>query len=186
MYGHPRQLVTFVLLVGIFSAGLMSRGIAAELLSPEEARKLFVTAIPLQIELAASEPTIVDPVHLAFDEQGRLWVVEMRDYPNGPAPGQPPISRIKILRDLDGDGVYEKATVFADQLLFATSLLPWKGESSWPWREKSSGCGTTMETTAWIIGKFGWKGSRRKIPNCEPIIPRSDRMAGSIFQTVCA
>lgn len=127
MYGHPRQLVTFVLLVGIFSAGLMSRGIAAEPLSPEEARKLFVTAIPLQIELAASEPTIVDPVHLAFDEQGRLWVVEMRDYPNGPAPGQPPISRIKILRDLDGDGVYEKATVFADQLLFATSLLPWKG-----------------------------------------------------------
>lgn len=81
----------------------------------------------LKIELVAAEPEVVDPVAIAFDADGRMWVVEMRDYPNGPAKGQPPKSRIKILEDTDNDGRYEKVTIFADQLLFATGLQPWKG-----------------------------------------------------------
>lgn len=79
------------------------------------------------IEPVATEPAIVDPVHMAFDELGRLWVVEMRDYPWGPRNGGEPISRIKTLTDRDGDGVYETSVVFADKLLFPTGLLPWKG-----------------------------------------------------------
>lgn len=81
----------------------------------------------LKIELVASEPEVVDPVAIAFDADGRMWVVEMRDYPNGPAKERPPKSRIKILEDTDGDGRFEKVTIFADQLLFATGLQPWKG-----------------------------------------------------------
>src|SRR5262249_1334122 len=52
---------------------------------------------------------------------------EMRDYPNGPPPGQPPEGRVKVLEDRDGDGRFEHSTVFVDGLLFANGLLPWKG-----------------------------------------------------------
>lgn len=95
-------------------------------LSPDDAQAAFRLPPGLRIELVASEPQIESPVAMTFDENGRLWVVEMRDYPNGPAPGKPPEGRIKILEDRDGDGRYEHVTVFADNLLFANGLLPWK------------------------------------------------------------
>ena len=62
-----------------------------------------------------------------FDEDGRMWVVEMRDYPTGPTKEFPQRSRISILTDKDGDGFFETATVFADGLSFATGVQPWKG-----------------------------------------------------------
>lgn len=81
----------------------------------------------MQIEIVAAEPEVIDPVAIQFDEHGRLWVVELSDYPNGPEPGKPPLSRIKLLEDKDGDGRYETAHVFADKLLFATGVQPWDG-----------------------------------------------------------
>ncbi len=63
---------------------------------------------------------------MAFDERGRLWVVEMIDYPNGPKPGEPGQSRIKLLTDNDGNGRFENARVFADKLLFANGLIPYR------------------------------------------------------------
>ena len=66
-------------------------------------RKLFK-----KIEIAACEPEVVDPVTVRFDEAGRMWVAEYRDYPNGPAPGAKPLSRIKLLEDKDGDGRFER------------------------------------------------------------------------------
>lgn len=96
-------------------------------LSPEDSLKHLRLLPGLKLELAAREPEIVDPVAMRFDEQGRLWVVEMRDYPHGPAEGEEPQSVIKTLEDRDGDGRFETATVFADKLLFATGLQPWRG-----------------------------------------------------------
>ena len=97
-------------------------------LSPEESLKHFVLADKnLQIEIVAAEPEVIDPVAIQFDEHGRLWVVELSDYPNGPEPGKPPLSRIKLLEDKDGDGRYETAHIFADKLLFATGVQPWDG-----------------------------------------------------------
>jgi putative membrane-bound dehydrogenase-like protein len=96
-------------------------------LSPAEAIKHFRLHPGLKIELVAAEPAVQSPVAMVFDEQGRLFVVEMPDYPNGPKPGQKPEGRIKQLFDRDRDGVYESASVFADGLLFANGLLPWKG-----------------------------------------------------------
>jgi len=96
-------------------------------LSPAESLKHLQTDTGLRIELVASEPQIVDPVAMRFDESGRLWVVEMRDYPNGPQAGGKPMSTIKVLDDRDGDGHYETAKTFADELLFATGLQPWRG-----------------------------------------------------------
>lgn len=95
-------------------------------LTPQEEQKHFQLAPGLRIELAACEPQIESPVALAFDEHGKLWVVEMRDYPNGPAKGEKPAGRIRVLEDKDGDGFYEHSTIFADHLLFANGVLPWK------------------------------------------------------------
>ena len=82
--------------------------------------KAFVLADPeLTIELVASEPDVTSPVAIAWDEDGRLYVAEMNDYPVAPASG-----RIKRLEDRDGDGRYEHATVFADGLPFPNGVLP--------------------------------------------------------------
>jgi putative membrane-bound dehydrogenase-like protein len=95
-------------------------------LSPAEAVKQFRIAPGLRIELVAAEPLVQSPVDIAFDADGRLWVVEMPDYPNGPPKGKPPEGRIRILEDKKGDGVYDHATTFAGELLFANGLLPWR------------------------------------------------------------
>jgi putative membrane-bound dehydrogenase-like protein len=81
----------------------------------------------LAIELVAAEPEVIDPIDIRFDEFGRMYVVEMRDYPLGPKPGEPPLSRIKLLEDRDGDGRFETAFVFAENLSFVTGVQPWKG-----------------------------------------------------------
>src|SRR5690606_9566282 len=68
-----------------------------------DAVEMFELHPELRIELVASEPQIIDPVSAAFDHLGRLWVVEMNDYPTGPLPGKSPNGKIKILTDTDGD-----------------------------------------------------------------------------------
>ncbi|MCI0376041.1 MAG: c-type cytochrome [Gemmataceae bacterium] len=95
-------------------------------LSPADAHKQFQVAKGLRIELVAAEPLVQSPVAIAWDESGRLFVVEMQDYPNGPPKGQPPEGRIRILHDKNGDGKFDEATTFADKLLFANGLLHWK------------------------------------------------------------
>lgn len=96
-------------------------------LTPEESLKHFQIDPDCRIELVAAEPDVSAPVSIAFDEKGQLWVVEMHDYPNGPAPGEPGKSRIRVLTDEDGDGKYSNPRVFVDQLLFANSLMHWDG-----------------------------------------------------------
>ncbi len=99
---------------------------ASRPLDPHQALQSFRLPEDLVIELVASEPDIVDPVAIRFDAQGHLWVVQMVDYPHGPGEGQPPLSRISRLSDVDGDGRFETAVVFADHLLFPTGLQPWR------------------------------------------------------------
>jgi len=96
-------------------------------LSPADSMKTFHIADGLRVELVAAEPEVVSPVAIAWDEFGRMFVVEMRDYPNGPGDGEPFLSRVKLLEDNDGDGRYEKVTVFAEELPFANGVLPWQG-----------------------------------------------------------
>ena len=96
-------------------------------LSPADSLAHFRLDPGLAIELVACEPEVVDPIAIRFDEDGRLWVVEMRDYPHGPKPGEPATSQIRVLSDEDGDGRYETSRVFAEGLLFPTGLQPWRG-----------------------------------------------------------
>lgn len=78
-------------------------------------------------EIFLQEPNVMSPVEMVFDEDGRIYVAEMLDYPDDPPPGQPARSRIRLLEDVDGDGKYEKATMFAENVLQVASILPWKG-----------------------------------------------------------
>ena len=94
--------------------------------TPDEALARFQLHPDCRIELVAAEPDVVDPVHVAFDATGRMWVVEYSDYPHGPGENRPGASRIRVLTDADRDGRYEAPTLFAEQLLFATGLVPWR------------------------------------------------------------
>lgn len=94
--------------------------------SPEDAQQQFELHPDCKIELVAAEPDVIDPVHIEFAPDGKLWVVEYSDYPNGPKESQPGLSRIRVLTDADGDGKYSNATVFADKLLFANGLMLWQ------------------------------------------------------------
>jgi putative membrane-bound dehydrogenase-like protein len=93
--------------------------------SAAESLRRIVLHPDCRIELVAAEPLVVDPIEVRFDARGRMWVVEMRDYPHGPAAGKPAQSRIRILEDRDSDGRYEQGVTFADELLFVTGVQPW-------------------------------------------------------------
>jgi len=88
--------------------------------SPEESLKHFELFEHQRIELAAHEPNVIDPVAMRFDDAGNLWVVEMSDYPTNSGPAG--MGRIRVLKDENLDGLYDKATVFAKGLLFPTGL----------------------------------------------------------------
>lgn len=158
------QIFWMLILAGMTVLGKNRSLIAAEPvvvkspLSPEDSLKHFQIAPGLKIELVAAEPEVIDPVSIAFDERGTLWAVEMTDYPNGPQPGQPPLSRIRALQDRDGDGRYETSRVFADKLLFATGVQPWKGgvivtlAGEVAWFHDSDGDGTADVRQTWFRG----------------------------------
>ncbi|PXX24595.1 PVC-type heme-binding CxxCH protein [Arenibacter sp. ARW7G5Y1] len=92
-------------------------------LSPEESAKLIQVPSGFKLELFASEPDIINPIAMNWDEKGRLWVIETVDYPNtvrdDKGSGD---DRIKICEDTDGDGKADKFTVFADKLNIPTSF----------------------------------------------------------------
>jgi hypothetical protein len=94
--------------------------------SPQESLAAMQTKAGFEIELVAAEPLVVDPVAIDWGPDGKLWVVEMRDYPMGMDGKWKPGSRVKYLEDTNGDGKYDKATVFLDNLPFATGVTAWR------------------------------------------------------------
>lgn len=94
--------------------------------TPEEALASFRVREGFRVELVAAEPLVVDPIAFDWDAQGRLWVVEMRDYPLGLNGRGQPGGVIKVLEDSDGDGRYDRATPFLEGVAFPTGVLPWK------------------------------------------------------------
>jgi putative membrane-bound dehydrogenase-like protein len=94
--------------------------------TPEESLKALHVKKGFKAELVAREPLVQDPVWIDWDAKGRMWVVEMADYPFHEYEGKTYSGRVKILEDTDGDGVYDKATVFLDGLMYPTGLAPWK------------------------------------------------------------
>ena len=99
-------------------------------LSPEESMKSFYLPKGYKVELVASEPMVDEPVTIAWDGNGRMYVAEMNTYMqdvNGTGTNKS-ISKIKLLEDLDGDGKMDKSTVFIDSLLLPRMILPLENE----------------------------------------------------------
>ncbi len=108
-------------------------------LSAEASLRKLILRQGYEAKLVAQEPLVQDPVFVDWDERGRMWVVEMGDYPFAPGEtttdgkvGQGKVSnlqtgRIKILTDENEDGVYDRATTFLEGLRHPTGLTFWKG-----------------------------------------------------------
>jgi len=96
-------------------------------LTPAQELKTFHMAPGYQVQLVASEPLVKDPILAEFDGDGRLWVVEMQGYAVGEKMVNmtEPVSDVVILEDTDGDGVYDKRTVFQDKLVLPRALKSW-------------------------------------------------------------
>ena len=73
-----------------------------------------------KVEIAATEPTVVNPVTMTFGPDGRLYVVEWKE-------GRGPNDHIKVLTDVDGDGAFDKAEMYMDGLDLPAGLLFWDG-----------------------------------------------------------
>jgi putative membrane-bound dehydrogenase-like protein len=93
-------------------------------LTPQDSMRYTQVPADFDLQLFAAEPEVTKPIFIAWDERGRAWVVEARDYPHGLVPeGQPGKSDIRICEDTDGDGKADKFTVFASGLNLPTSLV---------------------------------------------------------------
>ncbi|MES2797190.1 MAG: c-type cytochrome [Bacteroidota bacterium] len=126
------MLKSFLVLFSFFSLLLIGAKFPIEdtpVLSPSEEQKTFVLEKGLKIQLVASEPMVEDPVTINFDEDGRLWVVEMRGYmPDIEGNNEKnPIGRISVLEDTNGDGQMDKSTIYLDSLILPRALALIKG-----------------------------------------------------------
>ena len=102
------------------------RGVLPLPKSAEESARAMELLPGYTIELMAAEPLVADPVAFEWDSHGRLWVVEMADYPLGLDGKGQHGGRVRWLEDRDGDGHYDHSTVFLDGLSFPNGVMPWR------------------------------------------------------------
>jgi glucose/arabinose dehydrogenase/mono/diheme cytochrome c family protein len=96
--------------------------------TPAQEQATFQVEPGLTVQLVAAEPLVQDPVVITFDEDGRLWVVEMRGFmPSIDGKGEDkPVGRVSVLEDRNGDGKMDVSTVYLDSLIMprALALVP--------------------------------------------------------------
>lgn len=90
--------------------------------TPHEALATFQTQSGFKVELVAAEPLVESPVAIDWDAEGRLLVAEMRDFPLGMDGQFGPGGRVKLLTDTNADGIYDKSSVFMEDLPFPTGV----------------------------------------------------------------
>jgi putative membrane-bound dehydrogenase-like protein len=91
---------------------------------PDKALATFQVAPGFKLEQVAAEPLVADPVAIAFDEDCRLYVIEMRGYSEN---RDEHLSQIRLLEDVNQDGRFDKSTVFVDKLAWPTAVFCWAG-----------------------------------------------------------
>jgi mono/diheme cytochrome c family protein/glucose/arabinose dehydrogenase len=114
-------------------------------LTPAEQQKHFILPPGYRLEPVLTDPAIDESTAIAFDGNGRMFVLEDRGYmQDADATGErDPIGRISLHEDVNGDGVYEKHSVFVDKLVFPRFVLPYGANTV-----------LTMETDADEVWKF--------------------------------
>ncbi len=94
--------------------------------SPASALASFKPRPGFKVEQMACEPMVMDCIDMAWGPDGKLWVVEMTDYPMGLDGAGQPGGRVRFLEDTDGDGQYDKSTVFLEPVGFPSGVMPWR------------------------------------------------------------
>ncbi len=93
-------------------------------LDPDQSLKAFRTLPDFELQLVATEPLVRDPVDIAFDEHGHMFVCELITYSERRAAK---LGRVSRLEDRDGDGQYDTSTVYVDELEWPTGVLCFDG-----------------------------------------------------------
>lgn len=90
--------------------------------APQDALATFQIKPGFHLELVAAEPLVTSPITVSFDENGRMFVLEMRDY-SEQREEKPHLGRVRLLEDRDDDGRFEQASIFAENLPWPTALM---------------------------------------------------------------
>jgi putative membrane-bound dehydrogenase-like protein len=129
-------VVTFLVLIGCLVVPVFAQNdfgdIGKELpvvtaKTPAESLAMFEMQDGFRMELVAAEPLVHDPVAVAFDEDGRMYVVELPPYNSYVVEGFKTKGSIRVLEDTDDDGVYDKSVLFASGLKYPTAIACWDG-----------------------------------------------------------
>src|SRR5581483_9433149 len=146
--------------VVVFASGPAAREEAARTHEVKLNGHVFTLPVGFEIELVAGPPLVDRPIVADFDEQGRLYVadssgtndkvdVQLRERPH----------RILRLEDTDGDGRFDKHTVFADKMMFPEGTMWYAGSlyvsappSIWKLTD-TNGNGVADQRSEWFQGK---------------------------------
>src|SRR3954468_11523988 len=112
---HRNVLLTVILSLTTLPARAQDRA-----LPPAEAAARMKLPDGFRATLFAGEPDVVQPIAFTTDDRGRLWVCEGMSYPKWQKQDTEPQARhdrILIFEDTDGDGRFDRRTVFADKLI---------------------------------------------------------------------
>ncbi|MGH9630562.1 MAG: PVC-type heme-binding CxxCH protein, partial [Bryobacteraceae bacterium] len=120
----PVRVLLFACLTML--AACSRRSAEERALTPAESLKTMQLSEDFHVELFAAEPDVMSPVEMVFDENGKIYVAEMMDYPEDPPAGKPARSRVRLLEDTNSDGKFDRTTIFADHVLAVSGLMPWK------------------------------------------------------------
>jgi putative membrane-bound dehydrogenase-like protein len=108
----PCRTLVLVILARLFTASLASAADAP--IPPKEAPGRMTLPAGFHVTLFAGEPDVVQPIAFTFDDRGRLWVVECLSYPKW-TEAKEGTDRVVIFEDTDGDGRFDKRTIFYDK-----------------------------------------------------------------------
>ena len=120
-------------------------------LAPEEQAKKFWLPPGFKMEAVLADPDIQEPGQIAFDGNGRMYVLELRGYMQDADGGGTldPIGRISLHEDRNNDGKYETHHVFVDKLVFPRFVMPFGAERDpQPRNRTPTSCGSTPTPTA--------------------------------------
>ncbi|QDV06180.1 FG-GAP repeat protein [Planctomycetes bacterium Poly30] len=108
-----------------FAPGLELSSVPDEIenagLTPQEAVRAMTLPGGFQVDVLAAEPDLHQPIAFTFDERGRIWVLEAYAYPFKREEGEGE-DKVIIFEDADGNGSYEKRTLFADGLNLVSGI----------------------------------------------------------------